>query len=73
MEDVYIRNLCASWGGQPALANVSLGIPAGVITAAMSPSGCVKTTFLFFLSRLRHRPEGPSVKRVAHRRRVCPA
>lgn len=47
-----IRNLSVSFGGQPALKNVSLDVPDRTITVIVGPSGCGKTTLLKSLNRL---------------------
>jgi phosphate transport system ATP-binding protein len=47
-----IANLSLRYGDQPALADVSLDIHRGCITALIGPSGCGKTSFLSALNRL---------------------
>lgn len=52
-----VRQLAVSFHGRPVLANVSLDIYKGCITALIGPSGCGKTTFLSALNRLvEHQP-----------------
>ncbi len=47
-----IENLTVSYGKTPVLADVSLDIYKGCITALIGPSGCGKTSFLNTLNRL---------------------
>lgn len=47
-----IDKLSLYYGEQPALADVSLDIYRGCITALIGPSGCGKTSFLSALNRL---------------------
>lgn len=47
-----IEKLSLSYGDKPALADVSLDIYRGCITALIGPSGCGKTSFLSALNRL---------------------
>lgn len=47
-----IENLSLRYGDKPALADVSLDIYQGCITALIGPSGCGKTSFLSALNRL---------------------
>ncbi len=49
---IEIENLSLSYGGKPALKDVSLDIYRGCITALIGPSGCGKTSFLSSLNRL---------------------
>jgi len=46
------RNLVAGFDGKDVVKNVSLGVPAGRITAVMGPSGCGKTTFMRCINRM---------------------
>ena len=46
------EKLNVRYGSQPALADVTLSIPAGRITALVGPSGCGKTTLLSCFNRL---------------------
>ena len=41
-----LRGVTVSYGGQPALQNVSLDVPVGEIVAVVGPNGAGKTTFL---------------------------
>jgi phosphate transport system ATP-binding protein len=52
MNALATHDLGLTYGGKPALAGVSLGIPRGEITALIGPSGCGKTSFLCCLNRL---------------------
>lgn len=47
-----IQNLAVAYGDTPVLADVSLDIHKGCITALIGPSGCGKTSFLNSLNRL---------------------
>jgi phosphate transport system ATP-binding protein len=47
-----IENLGVAYDGKTVLANVSLSIFKGCITALIGPSGCGKTSFLSVLNRL---------------------
>ncbi len=49
---LQVRNLDVSYGEKTVLAQVSLDIYKGCITALIGPSGCGKTTFLSTLNRL---------------------
>lgn len=49
---IEVRNLSLSYGGKPALRDISLHIYRGCITALIGPSGCGKTSFLSALNRL---------------------
>jgi phosphate transport system ATP-binding protein len=46
------RNVSAWFGEHKVLDQVSLTMPAGVITALIGPSGCGKSTFLRILNRM---------------------
>jgi phosphate transport system ATP-binding protein len=59
---VQIRELSVSYGEQPAVRDVSVGIPARQITAIIGPSGCGKTTVLRSMSRLLDLIEGVHVQ-----------
>ncbi len=50
--EIVARDLSVRYRGKPAFAGISLGIPAGQITAVIGPSGCGKTSFLMCLNRL---------------------
>lgn len=52
MSALATLDLGLSYSGKPALAGVSLAIPAGEITALVGPSGCGKTSFLCCLNRM---------------------
>jgi phosphate transport system ATP-binding protein len=47
-----VRVLVASYGGVPALADVSLDIYQNVVTAFIGPSGCGKSTFIRCFNRM---------------------
>ncbi|MGR9116253.1 MAG: phosphate ABC transporter ATP-binding protein [Gammaproteobacteria bacterium] len=49
---IQVRNLSLHYGSKPALADISLDIYEGCITALIGPSGCGKTSFLSVLNRL---------------------
>lgn len=49
---VQVENLSLQYGDKMALANVTLDIYRGCITALIGPSGCGKTSFLSALNRL---------------------
>jgi len=49
---IGVENLSLSYGGKPALRDISLDIYRGCITALVGPSGCGKTSFLSALNRL---------------------
>ena len=46
------RHLVAGFDGKDVVKDVSLGVPAGRITAVMGPSGCGKTTFMRCINRM---------------------
>lgn len=46
------RGITAWFGDRQVLSNVSLTMPAGVITSLIGPSGCGKSTFLRILNRM---------------------
>ena len=46
------NNITAWFGERQVLSNVSLLMPAGVITSLIGPSGCGKSTFLRILNRM---------------------
>ena len=48
--DVEFRNIRKVFGGQPALADVSLHIRQGELLSLLGPSGCGKTTLLRILA-----------------------
>ncbi len=47
-----IEQFGVSYAGTPAIADISLRIPAGEITALIGPSGCGKSTLLRSLNRM---------------------
>ena len=52
------NGISAWFGDRQVLNNVSLVMPAGVITSLIGPSGCGKSTFLRILNRM-HELETP--------------
>ncbi len=46
------RRLVVSYGGKPAIRDVSLSIPERQVSALIGPSGCGKSTFLRALNRM---------------------
>ncbi|NTW97887.1 MAG: ATP-binding cassette domain-containing protein, partial [Oscillochloris sp.] len=56
-----VRNLNVWYGGQLALRNIDLDLPARQITAIIGPSGCGKSTLLKSLNRLLDLAEGVRV------------
>jgi phosphate transport system ATP-binding protein len=53
-----VDHLSVSYGGSPAVRDVSLRIPEGEITALIGPSGCGKSTLLRSLNRMNDLIEG---------------
>ncbi|HEY64663.1 MAG TPA: phosphate ABC transporter ATP-binding protein [Caldilineae bacterium] len=49
---IRIENVSYSYGGKPALRNVTLNIPANAITVLFGPAGGGKTTLLRLINRL---------------------
>lgn len=49
---IQVDNFSLHYGTKPALANVTLNIYRGCITALIGPSGCGKTSFLSSINRL---------------------
>jgi branched-chain amino acid transport system ATP-binding protein len=45
-----VQNLCKSFGGVAAIADVSLAFPAGSLTAMIGPNGAGKSTFFNLIS-----------------------
>lgn len=43
---IEVRNLCAGYGGQPVLQDISLTFPAGKVLAVLGPNGCGKSTLM---------------------------
>jgi len=50
--EIQIRDLCLSYGGKPALQNISMDIARCQVTAFIGPSGCGKSTLIRCLNRL---------------------
>ena len=83
---IHAESVGITYHGVPALADVSLHLPAGQITALIGPSGCGKTSFLTAINRLADLTPGaritgritldandiyaPAIDPVALRRRV---
>jgi len=51
-EGLEVRGLCKRFGSVPAVAEVSLTLPAGAFLTFLGPSGCGKTTVLRLLAGL---------------------
>ena len=51
---VAVTNLNFFYGNQQTLFDISLDVPANLITALIGPSGCGKSTFLRTLNRMYH-------------------
>jgi phosphate transport system ATP-binding protein len=49
---LQVRQLCVSYGDDPALTDIHLDIPQNRITAIIGPSGCGKSTFIRCLNRM---------------------
>src|SRR3954462_593002 len=49
---VSVRGLNFYYGAKRALENISIDIPANLVTAFIGPSGCGKSTFLRTLNRM---------------------
>src|SRR5438105_14053829 len=47
-----VRDLTVSYGGSPAIKNVSVEIYRNIVTAIIGPSGCGKSTFIRCLNRM---------------------
>jgi phosphate transport system ATP-binding protein len=53
LEQVFdIEGLTASYGGRPALKDVSMEVYRNLVTAIIGPSGCGKSTFVRCLNRM---------------------
>jgi phosphate transport system ATP-binding protein len=52
LADLEAREITAWFGDHMVLDQVSLGMPAGHVTALIGPSGCGKSTFLRILNRM---------------------
>jgi phosphate transport system ATP-binding protein len=55
---IHIENVSYSYGGQPAVENVSLDVPANAVTVFFGPAGGGKTTLLRLINRLNDLVEG---------------
>src|SRR3954465_8340639 len=55
------RQVSAWFGAHHVLADVTLSIPAGEVTALIGPSGCGKSTFLRILNRMHELVPGASL------------
>ena len=49
---IDVKDLSFYYGAKRALENISIGIPAKLVTAFIGPSGCGKSTFLRTLNRM---------------------
>src|SRR5688572_12452297 len=49
---IDVRELSFYYGTKRALENITVGIPAKLVTAFIGPSGCGKSTFLRTLNRM---------------------
>src|SRR5471032_2992280 len=49
---IGVTNLSFFYGAKQALENISIELPANVVTAFIGPSGCGKSTFLRTLNRM---------------------
>jgi phosphate transport system ATP-binding protein len=49
---IDVKDLCFYYGAKRALENISIEIPAKLVTAFIGPSGCGKSTFLRTLNRM---------------------
>jgi phosphate transport system ATP-binding protein len=56
-----LDNVTVSYGARPAVADVTMSIPKGLITAFIGPSGCGKSTLLRCLNRMNDLVPGASV------------
>jgi phosphate transport system ATP-binding protein len=56
-----LDNVTVSYGAKPAVADVTMSIPKGLITAFIGPSGCGKSTLLRCLNRMNDLVPGASV------------
>ena len=53
LEQVFdVQHLTASYGGRPAVKDVSMEIYRNLVTAIIGPSGCGKSTFIRCLNRM---------------------
>jgi phosphate transport system ATP-binding protein len=61
-EQVFrLDDVTISYGGKAAVADVTMSIPTGLITALIGPSGCGKSTVLRSLNRMNDLVPGASV------------
>ena len=51
-QKITARNVQVTYGGSPAIKDVSVDIAANTVTAFIGPSGCGKSTFLRCLNRM---------------------
>lgn len=58
---IMVENLCAWYGRNQVVKNVSLAIEANRVTAIIGPSGCGKSTFIRCLNRLHELVPGAKV------------
>ncbi len=58
---VQMDHVSYSYGGQPALRDVSLAIPANAITVLLGPAGSGKSTLLRLINRLNDMVEGTTL------------
>ncbi|MGB9860524.1 MAG: ATP-binding cassette domain-containing protein, partial [Moorellaceae bacterium] len=58
---IRVENLCAWYGRNQVVKNVSLAIEANRVTAIIGPSGCGKSTFIRCLNRLHELVPGAKV------------
>jgi phosphate transport system ATP-binding protein len=66
-EQVFaLREVTVSYGGRPAIGDVTLSIPKHLITAFIGPSGCGKSTLLRSLNRMNDLVPGASVTGPVH-------
>jgi phosphate transport system ATP-binding protein len=49
---VQAKDFCVYYGSKPAVKNVTLDIPRGLVTAIIGPSGCGKSTLLRAINRM---------------------
>src|SRR3954466_392591 len=49
---IVVKDLNFHYGAKRALENISIDIPANLVTAFIGPSGCGKSTFLRTLNRM---------------------
>jgi phosphate transport system ATP-binding protein len=62
-----VEHVSVSYGGTPAVRDISLRIPKGEVTALIGPSGCGKSTLLRSLNRMNDLIDGCEVEgRIAY-------